>query len=349
MFKPTALEMAVDRFILRHPPTIQPSQACSTPVPSQPTGSTSTGPNGRRLLQLQAPLDSATTDLLSSSLSDLIPGLSTSALASFELRGIEVSEWWIYFDDDDLSQGVVPALLVNGSFSLDAYPFNTLGLHGVVSLSVTAHPWFGSQFGAGVTLSPSSFTVSLDADYQMDLSPIDGVVIRDIGLRVSVVPIPAVPGRTVSAVFSVSGTADIDLPDQSAPLVVSADLTLLEGGSYVLFHASASNWEDAFGVTGLTIDAVDFDAQIGSGDTDMEMVATWHLTSGTAFALNGVKSGDFLAVGLQAKNLSLADVGEFFQDIFGGWDAYARSNCTRLRADLFEVRMQTNDCSPVLS
>lgn len=152
----------------------------------------------------------------------------------------------------------------------------------------------------------------------MDLSPIEGVVIRDVGLSVTVVPIPAVPGRNVSAIFSVSGTADIDLPGQSAPLVVSADLTLLEGVSYLMFHASASDWENAFGVTGLTIDAVDLDVQIGSGVTDMDLVATWHLASGTAFSLNGVKSADFLAVGLQAKNMSLADVGEIFQDIFGG-------------------------------
>lgn len=152
MFKPTALELMIDSFILKNPATVPLAQACSL-VLSQSTGSTST----RRLLE--SSLDSAATDALSSSLSDLIAGISTSALSSFELLGIEVSEWWIDFDDDDPSMGVVPALIVNGSFSLDAYPFNTLGLHGLVSLSVIAYPWFGAQFGDGVTLSPSSFTM----------------------------------------------------------------------------------------------------------------------------------------------------------------------------------------------
>lgn len=313
LFLPTRLETKIDKFLLKHPSTVPASSPVVQSCELKPTSTSST--YNRRLLESDADVATAATDVsLSASLRDLIPGVDTSALSSYVLTDVEVSEGWIYIGD--ISDGLLPALFVNGSFSLDAYPFNRLGLHGEVSLSVTAYPWFGSQFG--LELPPAPFQLVLEADYEMDLSPVSGVVLRDVYLIVSVAPIPLVSSRSVIASFSVGGTAEIDLPGQSTPLTVSAQITLLEGDPTISFRAAAENWQNAFGVTGLTIDSVDLGAEFGGGSDSIELIAYWSLVSGSSFVLYGEKSGDFLAVGVQAANMSLADVGEIFQDVFGG-------------------------------
>lgn len=309
LFRPTTLERVLDRHLLSTLPMVTLDSVCLAHAPDI---------NRRRLLEVSADLG----PIASLILSDLIPGVSTSALSSFGLFGVAVSEGWAYFGD--ASAGVLPALFVNGSFSLDSYPFNQLGLHGEVALSVSVVPWFGSQ--TGQNLSPAPFQVTLQADYQTDLTPIDGITIRDVYIGVAVAPIPLLADTNVVASFEVGGTADIALPGQSTPLTVEARLTMLEGQSWILFHASANNWEHAFGVAGLTIDAIDFDAQVGGESTAIQLVATWHLDSGAGFQLYGEKSRDFLAVGLQTTNMSLADIGGFFQDIFGGL-GYAMHCC----------------------
>ena len=249
----------------------------------------------------------------------LLPALKDTALPSLQLPGdITIAEGFVYFSSygEDL---VLPNLRLNGSLSLDSYPFTLLGLHGEVDVVLEITNWLGSQMP--LDLSPSTMHVTVRADYPAEVTLGAGCVLTDVFVDLAVTPTPLVAGPVVT-LFKLGGSFSFQLPGQAQPLLMDASVSMLSDSTDVSFSASLENWENAFGVTGLTLDLLSVDITVSDSNPFFDISASWAVDVvgdlPLTFQLEGQSGDGFTALGVVVSNFTAGQLAAVFLDITGG-------------------------------
>lgn len=264
----------------------------------------------RRLMQAGT---SSSGSVATVGLNQLMPMLRDSPIGAWVLERIDIQESFIYWSD---ATRVVPALRANGSFSLNRYPFNQIGITGMLDVSVEAFPWYGVQTFLEIA-SPVN-QVTLFAEYHARAALVPGVVELDnVWVQVihAMLPVSTSPPRTT---ITVGGTLDFTIPSQTDALTLEADATFVIGRPGVLLHGRLGNYENAFGISGLTLESLDVRTTIGQGDLESELTAMWDLPGRETLQMSGIKSSNFIGVGVAIQNVTLGDMTGVFQRMFGG-------------------------------
>jgi hypothetical protein len=253
------------------------------------------------------------------SLARLIPGLESSALASWVVSHVNISEGLKRFPDYDTvdTMAILPSLLISSRFDLASeYPFSMLGISGELTLSVEAYPWYGAQL-QGASVMPSPFQLTLTADYAARVEIVPGLVLKDVYVSVVLKPVREFVGASKDAVFTVGGAVQMKL-GQDDPLLLSASISITQGSSIISFQALLENWENALGIDGLTLSSLQLFGTVARGTVDLSVEATWALQDGSTFALAGAKQGDAVAIGVHIEEFTLQTLIMLMQEIFGG-------------------------------
>ncbi len=315
-FLPTSLELKLDNHVL-----------CKPPVHYAVAGDGAAGSNGkRRMLAFNPAISSSPVGALS--LARLIPGVETSALASWIMRNVDVSEEHKRFPEWDTVDTIasLPSLLITCRFDMaNEYPFSTFGISGDLVLSAEAYPWYGGQM-LGALMMPTPFQLKLTAAYEGSIEIASGIMLTDAFLSVVLKPVRQYAGASVAAVFSVGGRVEMTL-GQKEPLSLSASVSIMQGSSVVSFQALLENWENALGIDGFTLAALQLFGTVNGREVDLDIQANWELRDGKSFALAGAKRGETLAVGVHIEEFSLQTLISIMQEIFGGQCSHSHILC----------------------
>jgi hypothetical protein len=272
----------------------------------------------RRLLQFTPSPSQVGVSLLSSAgtpiLQRLLPSIKNSPLASWLFDNIQIEEHFAYWPSLGRQQ-VVPVLSVNGSFSLDRYPFNALGLRGAIDVHVQVSPWYGSQFGP-LRLPSSPLQILMHANYPINLDFGAGIKLNNVYLAVDYAPRRR-RGQPSTVMYTVGGSMDFSLSNQDTALTLDASVTMQSGLDAITLEATVTNWQNAFGLEWLTMNRVTLFAILGVPELYVDITAQWTI-AGKTLKMQGIKTGSFIGAGVQVFDISANEIASMFTELFGG-------------------------------
>jgi len=268
--------------------------------------------NRRRLLQFPTTTQPTPRPTFKGpSLAGYIPGLANSVVGQFGVQVDAAEEVQACWTPSNLRR-TLPTLYLNGTIDLSASPFNLLQLSGVLHFDVYVWPFQSPRFGVPLA-APGQTNVLLQVDYPTNLDFGGGVRLTDVNLQVQT----AFNSPAQQTVFTVGGSLALAIPGQSAPLTLDAKVVLIDGSSQVNLAATLGYWQHPFGLDWLTLQMLQVTTIVGQGTPDLDLRAHWVVSDATRFKLEGRVSGTFVGLGLEAGNLTFAQIGEVYNSVVG--------------------------------
>lgn len=241
-------------------------------------------------------------------IANLFSEKTSPALMTLGFETVQTDLVTMQFND----YGVQRSLRINGTLhwkdsAFDSL-FRTLGLSETqLSFVLWAYPWPASKLSLS---QPANLKFYLFLALVFDVQISSDIKLQDVEILIQTIP---------QLLVTVAGTWLLQMPGESAPLLLRATLTAEEGSPFFFLSANTDDWVNPFGIAPfLVIDTISLSASLSTSSVDsLTIVASWTVSDSLQFQLFGETSHAFSGVVAYCRNLTVVDFAQMLNSAFG--------------------------------